>query len=232
MKKIAFAGLKGAGKDFAADLFLAGTNGYKTSPADPIKQILSQWLGIPDSYLWGSDKDKDFYVALSTFLSKFNTLPAALSGVIQGRLKEWPVIDGLNSWFCHEIHLAPLHEGVMTLSPRGMLQRLGTDFGRKVLGENVWVDWVIQDIADQKSYEAVAVTGIRFKNEVRCLAAAGVPTIKIEREGVVLDPFNTPHASELAVDGIPEGLFAAVLRVPEGVSAAKAYLARELAPWM
>jgi hypothetical protein len=58
---------------------------------------------------------------------------------------------------------------------RELLQRLGTEVGRELLGENIWVDAVkkkildLQDVAARNEYalgEKIVVTGVRFPNEL------------------------------------------------------------------
>ncbi len=100
---------------------------------------------------------------------------------------------------------------------RRLLQRIGTEAGRNIIGENVWVD-----IATRK-LEAiggpVVITDCRFPNEVEAIRRRGGIIIRITRPGV--GPVNG-HASETAIDhiepdaevlndGTPEELGQAVL---------------------
>lgn len=50
---------------------------------------------------------------------------------------------------------------------RALLQRLGTDVGRKLIDENVWVDMMARIVTDHlDAGTPVVVTGIRYLNEV------------------------------------------------------------------
>lgn len=77
---------------------------------------------------------------------------------------------------------------------RALLQRLGTDCGRNLLGENVWVDAVMSDLPDGD----VVITDVRFPNEAKAVRDAGGAVIRIGRPGV--RPVNG-HLSETALDG-------------------------------
>lgn len=78
---------------------------------------------------------------------------------------------------------------------RGLLQRLGTEVGRNLLGENVWVDAVFGE-ADLLLAQglSVAVCGIRYENEMAAVHRRGGRTVWIDRG---LKPVNT-HTSENA----------------------------------
>lgn len=76
---------------------------------------------------------------------------------------------------------------------RRLLQVIGTEAGRMVLGENVWVDLLAKrfpDIADENS--RYVVTDCRFDNEVEFVRSNSGSVIWIERPGLVSDG----HASE------------------------------------
>jgi hypothetical protein len=77
---------------------------------------------------------------------------------------------------------------------RELLQRLGTEAGRKVLGENVWVDAAMRDLNPAKRY---VFTDVRHPNEYDAIKAAGGEVWRITRPGVA--PVNQ-HPSETALD--------------------------------
>jgi hypothetical protein len=91
-----------------------------------------------------------------------------------------------------------LHEG-KTL--RHALQTLGTEWGRKCMGDDFWVEvWkpgTIQDLADG---HRVVVDDMRFPNEFAAVLDLGGRTWKVERPGACA-PTNG-HASEGALDGM------------------------------
>ncbi|WDS51778.1 deoxynucleoside monophosphate kinase [Streptomyces phage Triumph] len=82
---------------------------------------------------------------------------------------------------------------------RALLQRAGTEAGRKVLGENVWVDALFREFADAP---ALVLTDVRFPNEARAVADRGGVMIRVERPGVgpAKDKWGRIHESEVALD--------------------------------
>ena len=77
---------------------------------------------------------------------------------------------------------------------RPLLQRLGTEAGRNVLGEDTWVNAAFQ----RNPHPAVAISDCRFPNEAAAIKARHGIVIRIERPGV--GPAND-HPSETALDG-------------------------------
>jgi hypothetical protein len=80
---------------------------------------------------------------------------------------------------------------------RQLLQRTGTDAGRRVLGENVWVDAVMADLPDTD----VVFTDCRFPNEAQAIKDAGGYLVRVTRPG--FEPGPDAHESETALDGYP-----------------------------
>lgn len=77
---------------------------------------------------------------------------------------------------------------------RGLLQRLGTECGRQLIDDNVWVDATFANLNPDGRY---AVTDCRFVNEAEAVRTRGGKMIRIERPGV--GPANS-HASETSLD--------------------------------
>ncbi len=79
---------------------------------------------------------------------------------------------------------------------RALLQRLGTEGGRNILGENVWVDAAMRKLDPEKRY---AFTDVRFPNEFHAVLEAGdgneMWRIVRQDHGPVND-----HPSETALD--------------------------------
>lgn len=78
-------------------------------------------------------------------------------------------------------------------SIRERLQYIGTECGRKILGENVWVDAAFNNLPDGK----YVFSDVRFPNEVDGIRSRGGKIYRIERAGV--DAVNQ-HISETALD--------------------------------
>jgi cytidylate kinase len=72
--------------------------------------------------------------------------------------------------------------GWLGSSPRELLQTLGTDWGRKMIHENLWIVIALNNIA--KITEAggnVVVTDVRFDNEATALTLAGGSVWQVNR---------------------------------------------------
>ncbi len=83
---------------------------------------------------------------------------------------------------------------------RQLLQRLGTEVGRELYGENFWVDRVMNQVTHPGRY---VITDVRFPNEEIAVHKAGGRLFRINRGGVVA---VNGHASEdidrLQIDGV------------------------------
>lgn len=75
---------------------------------------------------------------------------------------------------------------------RELLQRLGTECGRELLGENVWVDAALSVDA-----EKIVVADCRFPNEAEAVRTRGGRVWRVSRKGV--GPIND-HPSETSLD--------------------------------
>jgi hypothetical protein len=78
---------------------------------------------------------------------------------------------------------------------RPLLQRMGTEIGRNMWGEDFWVDAAINSIPDGSK---VVFADVRFPNEARAVKELGGQVWRVERNGV--GPANS-HVSETALDG-------------------------------
>ncbi|MER7111233.1 deoxynucleotide monophosphate kinase family protein [Streptomyces sp. NPDC000229] len=84
-----------------------------------------------------------------------------------------------------------------SLQVRGLLQRCGTEAGRTLLGEDVWVDALFRDF---ESWGPTVITDVRFPNEAEAIRARGGLVVLIERPGLV--PIREAgHISENALAG-------------------------------
>ena len=86
---------------------------------------------------------------------------------------------------------------------RELLQRLGTEVGRNILGENIWVDAAFKDYDAAYSSRSLngprnyVVTDLRFPNEFEGIKKRGGLCARIRRPGYVQ---TNQHVSETALD--------------------------------
>lgn len=103
---------------------------------------------------------------------------------------------------------------------RELLQRLGTEGGRKVLWDDIWIDAALNGVS---CWDSVVLTDVRFDNEAAALREMAGVVIKVVRPGY--GPINT-HASDagisaelvdhvIANDGTVEELHAEIRRIVE-----------------
>lgn len=110
---------------------------------------------------------------------------------------------------------------------RRFLQKSGTEGGRQLHGEDVWVNVLASkiDLALANGH-SVVITGIRFPNEVRMIHQFAGLSMWVDRPAVDSDTPASGHASESSVaaedfdrvitnDGTLEDLYAAVDRFME-----------------
>lgn len=78
---------------------------------------------------------------------------------------------------------------------RRLMQVFGTEVGRNLLGQNVWVDTLFRQLEEERPERAV-ITDCRFENEVRAVILAGGFPVWVKRPGVA--PVNS-HVSDNAL---------------------------------
>lgn len=87
------------------------------------------------------------------------------------------------------------------LSPRQIMQRLGTEVARSIHPET-WIRYTMRQAVDfRESGLAVVITDVRFRNEAQAVREAGGWVIRVIRDGVV--NFGDMHASEIEQLTIP-----------------------------
>ncbi|MFK5882855.1 MAG: hypothetical protein QM489_00790 [Candidatus Izemoplasma sp.] len=97
-------------------------------------------------------------------------------------------------------------------SPRELAQLEGTDYGRKVYGESIWIDTLINSEKEQlhydKIYNRIVIIGdIRFENEAQWVRDKGI-LIHVSRvdkqEKYSQKTFDNLHPSEMMVSYKPQ----------------------------
>lgn len=85
---------------------------------------------------------------------------------------------------------------------RNILQRMGTEVGRQLIGDNVWVDATLRRIEQECSPDDdIVITDTRFKNEAATVKErSDAYVIRVNRPGV--GPAGD-HQSEIDLDDYP-----------------------------
>lgn len=186
---IGFLGLAGSGKDTASDMLVKEHGFVKVACADPLKRICKNVFDFSDEQLWG---------------------PSAMRNAPDFRYPRL-LEDGMPGF----------------LTPRYALQQLGTEWGRNCY-DNVWIDYAIRTARCLEnagvSYDprwgilspedagafgrrvqkggGVAISDVRFQNEVDAIRAAGGKIVKLTR-GAGLEGEAGAHRSEKEQASIP-----------------------------
>lgn len=72
-------------------------------------------------------------------------------------------------------------------SPRHVMQTLGTEWGRELVGPDLWVDlW--SDAVLRAKEDIIIADDVRFPNEVTAIRLLGGDIVAIEREGAIYTP--------------------------------------------
>jgi len=80
-------------------------------------------------------------------------------------------------------------------SPRQLLQSLGTDWGRDMVSETIWIDAMRRMISDQ-SFDVIIIDDCRFENEAQMVRDMGGIVVGLERDGIA---YTGEHKSETPV---------------------------------
>jgi hypothetical protein len=83
-------------------------------------------------------------------------------------------------------------------SVRYALQRLGTEWGRQMMGEDFWVK---QWLATKPDYDLIVADDCRFPNEAAAIKALGGIIVRIQRDGAG-SKVGAGHLSETSMGGI------------------------------
>lgn len=87
-------------------------------------------------------------------------------------------------------------------TPRFAMQTIGTEWGRKLIGEEVWTNAWRAAVDRLPKRVPVVVDDMRYPNEAAAVTALGGFVIRIEREGAG-SIVGAAHSSETEVDSIP-----------------------------
>lgn len=79
---------------------------------------------------------------------------------------------------------------------RRLLQRLGTEGGRDILGKNIWIDTAFKRA--RMDGAGLVITDVRFQNEAEAIRERGGKVVRLNRPGV--GPVNE-HSSDNAMEG-------------------------------
>ncbi len=95
------------------------------------------------------------------------------------------------------------------VSPRHMLQTMGTDWMRNMVHEDVWINFALDQLSEWR-WEGAVIPDARYENEVRRIREFGGYVVKVTRPGAIRSSYMD-HASEKDQFRIPDSFFDLVI---------------------
>ncbi len=155
---------------------IIGLSGYARTGKDTVANFLIEKYGF--SRMAFADSIRDALLALNPSITLADMTNVPLSSAV--RKMGW--------------------ETVKDLSPevRELLQRMGTEVGRNLFGENFWVDLLLKKALDLGTN--IVIPDVRFTNEADAIRSWNGEVWRINRPGT--EPVNS-HSSETDLDNYP-----------------------------
>ena len=240
-------GPAGSGKDLVAD-WLQEKGFSKVAFADPMKRFAYKTFGFTVEQLWGPSPKRNQSISVDDawWMEAIGHMGEASGEIVNHVLQTGDRVQGylkLHDWFSNL-----RKENPTSISPRIVLQTMGTEWGRQV-DPTLWVRYAYETIEvlkrdhtyqyDQlhgivdstmaqviRNYQGVVIPDHRFINEVEQSQQKGSYVIRLRR----LSQESTPavgvagHQSEAEQKTIPDSAFDAVLEFEEGLDKVHAVL--------
>jgi len=182
---LGISGKMGAGKDTIADVLVSKHGFTKLSFATAIKEICSNVFNIDSNYFYDRVlKDKAFDSSIKLTYDNLNSLCDEI-------IKEGYGVS-------KDLRESVLKKGVdnQMTSPRVLLQYIGTDLCRNIIGPDIWL--TITKYKINKSKTDVVIPDCRFPNERLLIKELDGLTALVNRPKLDLlyTNDNTTHISE------------------------------------
>lgn len=219
---ILFVGSAGSGKDTAAAIMARELNGVVLGLADEIKRFVLNF-GFTDDQLWGPSENRNVADYRFSHFKLVQEIEDDLERDMARWLQSLPV-----SYFDAKNTLAPVCRELLShgesngfLTPRLVLQKLGTEWGRG-LKRDIWVEHALGNatkllggslkysrrygvISSNKNYNVVIIPDGRFRSEVMAIKRQGGLVIRlVDPSGAKKDIGGASgHVSETEQEQIP-----------------------------
>lgn len=207
MKVIGVCGQAGSGKNTVGDMIECHVDTKQMALADPMKQFAKRVFGFTDTQLWGDSDQRnapDYRYGRKGWRKLFRSWYAVddLHQHVKTQLENIQTFDWLVDLFpdasAYEINKAWSHlitwgrdllkqaklDGYLT--PRKVLQTLGTEWGRDY-SKDVWIDYTLRKagerLKDNLLLDYVVVTDVRFMNEAKKIREVGGHVWRVTRPG-------------------------------------------------
>lgn len=234
---ILLTGNAGSGKDSVAASLVKNHKAVAISLADPMKRFAAAVFGFTEEQLWGPSQSRN---GLDTRFASQDYADKVMAEVVKASgkwIEHWlPELDwmrqaeatkALRSWASGLLSDAVREGG---LSPRKMLQTLGTEWGRNV-DRSLWIDYgkrtamkllrgnhtynktygLVEEAGASGGPSIVVITDGRFRNEVIAIRALGGEAWRVHAPGnnakAIEEHGVKNHASEAEQKTLPTHFF-------------------------
>lgn len=229
---IILGGEAGSGKDTIGNYLAQNYNAITIGQADPMKRYVRDVFGFTDEQLWGPSEMRNAEVRftpeqITAVWGRQGQCGSELMRQIVPVDKIEVAQERLTFWFKQVFEKLDLERKI---SPRYVLQQLGTNWGRYV-SKDMWSLYAIKTAmsllagdmtytrehglsgAQGRTYDYVVITDGRFRNELLLVQAGGGTAFRIFRPTAKkLEGAAGAHASEAELGGIPKHFYTAVLK--------------------
>lgn len=203
---IGLCGDAGAGKDTVANMMQEYFEGSATkySFAEPVYRLAAAILGttVPDLENRSTKEVTQSWQITQRCLVNARDY---FNSINLDHYKDFP-----EAWHEFVVHLenymqpySSLYEKedtifTLSISPRKMLELVGTELGREILQQDVWIDRIVRDVALNKVRVAI-ISDVRFENEAKFIHDKEGELIKI---AATKNPYkiNSNHLSNKGID--------------------------------
>jgi hypothetical protein len=209
-------------------MIIFGIHGKKRAGKDTIGRMITQFYGVESCY------HGQFALSLRQVIEKASNGPNGPSGLLtvesslteEGKSKVLQgnpfgntrkEVENSLSFFVQGEMLEKVVDRIMREDFHGktvgwLLQFFGTEVGREILGENIWVDRAGKDCSEsRRSYGYF--TDTRFKNEFSYIRENKGYLIKVIRRDAenFKDGRSNNHSSETALDDVPDEMWDCII---------------------
>ncbi len=224
---ILLCGNAGCGKNSSANLLSEHLGADQLALADPMKRFARDVFGFTAESLWGPSEMREpvqkvdllTRAAVVAYLHEFIVGECHYAGDLDD------ANEAFNHWYGDQVRESVNKGG---LSPRTVLRTFGTEFGREVLGADVWVNVGLRAarklLGGGHTYRPefglnpskagpepfVCITDGRFANEITEVRSGGGIAIKLVGRQTGGSK-TTNHASERELDTIPNHFYDAIV---------------------
>lgn len=186
-------------RDGGERISVVGVGGLLTSGKDAFADYLVTSWGYTKTYM--SHPLHQWMLTQNPWIKLDKPVPC---------MEGWTLEPGEFHPYNYIVHQVGYTEAKEQTEVRRALQRIGTECGRKLISENVWVDAMRREIeeAQARGITNVVVTGIRYENELKMIQSLGGETVWIERpsaraaheEKIRNTDSTARHSSEVTLD--------------------------------